>query len=367
MANYSAFLLLKLKRTLMPVRYTAVQGLRRPSAFTIIELLVVIAIIGVLIALLLPAVQMVRASAANLQCQNNLKQIVLAAQTYHDANGHFPPGLNVSPNSVDPNPQYNYAQPFAGPYTGSLAYLLPYTDQNNVYQQLNNWAPAAATGGLFQLNCTTPAWAYGYGPFDFQDPSVPPSLWNGTGKGYPPAANINIDIYRCPTDPGTPGEVVVDGQEFNTTGGALGYGIYLDWVYNTPNYGAASGAATMLALGGLSGWSNPGTISPYTPHFIICTPESITPTPRPGSRKSQTALQTRWRLGKLWAGSTMTVPVSRNFPGWGPGGCTRAPALRPLRPTGQRLLVWAVPEQAPWCYGELCLRRRLGSRDQPIY
>lgn len=88
---------------------------RRSFGFTLVELLVVIAIIGILVALLLPAVQAAREAARRISCQNNLKQVGLALHNYHDALRMFPPSSVWGHNWV----------PF----------LLPYVEQENLYEQ----------------------------------------------------------------------------------------------------------------------------------------------------------------------------------------------------------------------------------------
>jgi prepilin-type N-terminal cleavage/methylation domain-containing protein/prepilin-type processing-associated H-X9-DG protein len=86
------------------------------KAYTLIELLVVIAIIAVLLGLLLVGVQKVRAVAARASCQNNLKQLALAAQNYHAAHAEFPPAATAPPGRAN-----------------HIVVLLPFLDQNGVY------------------------------------------------------------------------------------------------------------------------------------------------------------------------------------------------------------------------------------------
>ena len=108
------------------------------QAFTLIELLVVIAIIAVLIGLLVPAVQKVREAAAPIKCVNNLKQLGLAAQNYHDVEKRFPVGVRMP-----------YAIAGNDPLTGSMGnpfgpnwavFLLPYFEQDNLFRQANTTA-----------------------------------------------------------------------------------------------------------------------------------------------------------------------------------------------------------------------------------
>src|SRR5580693_10532041 len=98
--------------------------LKRPRGFTLIELLVVIAIIAILIGLLVPAVQKVREAAARIQCSNNLKQLGLAFQSYHDTYKMLPAEGQSTPVSF-------YVR------------LLPYIEQSSIY---NNMVPLISAG-----------------------------------------------------------------------------------------------------------------------------------------------------------------------------------------------------------------------------
>jgi len=105
----------------------------RQAGFTLVELLVVIAIIGVLVALLLPAVQSAREAARRTRCTNNLKQLSVAAMNYHDTFLKFPPGNLWTPNlGIDSNPSNQIMGSYGWP-----AFILPYIESTAVYQQIN--------------------------------------------------------------------------------------------------------------------------------------------------------------------------------------------------------------------------------------
>ncbi len=115
----------------------------KSGGFTLVELLVVIAIIGVLVALLLPAVQAAREAARRTQCVNNLKQMGLGAANYESARGRFPPG-RLLPDWTDASgdsrggSSYNGVQitDKTGFYSVHI-WLLPYMEANNVYNLIN--------------------------------------------------------------------------------------------------------------------------------------------------------------------------------------------------------------------------------------
>jgi prepilin-type N-terminal cleavage/methylation domain-containing protein len=153
---------------------SSLRFLRRWRGFTLIELLVVIAIIAILVGLLLPAVQKVRDAAARSQCQNNLHQIALAAHNYQSALGSLPPGFNFdSSNPLN----------LQGSFLGSLAYLLPHLEQQNIF----NMIPIS----MFNTSITSPGW------------------WTNSGSWA--AAQMRVKTFECPAD----------GSRYNPTRGTF--------------------------------------------------------------------------------------------------------------------------------------------------
>jgi prepilin-type N-terminal cleavage/methylation domain-containing protein/prepilin-type processing-associated H-X9-DG protein len=178
--------------------------------FTLIELLVVIAIIGVLIALLLPAVQSAREAARRAQCTNNLKQIGLAAMNFESTNGTFPPGIGPYP-----------IQTGGGGRATVVAQLLQFLEQSSMY---------AAFNFQFNLNLTGPTSVndtaqtqivagfvcpsdpsnsrllagtsqLGYNNY-FASTGNSPSLYVGTGQPYWEPDSTKLGIFNVRIDQG---------------------------------------------------------------------------------------------------------------------------------------------------------------------
>jgi prepilin-type N-terminal cleavage/methylation domain-containing protein len=103
----------------------------RPRAFTLVELLVVITIIGILIALLLPAVQAARESARKTHCSNNLKQLGLALQQYHSVHGQFPPGTIRRYTGTDQDLTSQNS------LVSWIARILPHLEKNSLFKRIN--------------------------------------------------------------------------------------------------------------------------------------------------------------------------------------------------------------------------------------
>src|SRR5262245_56086806 len=137
---------------------------------TLIELLVVIAIIGALIALFLPAVQMAREAALRTRCQNNLKQLGLAAHQHHDVR-HYLPGIGYSPLATD------------GVWGNNFFHLLPYLEQKTLFDDA-------------------------LGPVEFSTGTIT-MYWPGNNNVY----SQPVPVFRCPSDPsvGRDGVVTVNG------------------------------------------------------------------------------------------------------------------------------------------------------------
>lgn len=129
----------------------------RRAAFTLVELLVVIAIIGILVGLLLPAVQSAREAARRIQCTNNLKQIGLALHNYESAHRTFPPGFISRVTGTWPGGGNNPI-PEAGPGWSNFALILPMLEQSNLHSSINFGLPIADPVNQIARSTNIPAY-----------------------------------------------------------------------------------------------------------------------------------------------------------------------------------------------------------------
>jgi len=190
---------------------------QKSRAFTLVELLVVITIIGILIALLLPAVQAAREAARRMQCANGFRQVGIAMHNYHAAHRSFPPGL-IMGTSATPAACGTPMGRYYGGFSWSV-FILPYIEQQQVYDMVDF------------IQADSPS--YGFSYFEPENPANP-------GKNTRKAGETVIPAYLCPSDPqggelvtccswdspNTPEDLrqtnmvgVADSQEFTCDGG----------------------------------------------------------------------------------------------------------------------------------------------------
>ena len=206
--------------------------MRRRPGFTLIELLVVIAIIAILIGLLLPAVQKVREAASRAKCQNNLKQLALAAHNYESANSVLPPGY-LAGTPVEQPTSGSIDWLTRNQFIGLHVFLLPFVEQENLYRQFQ-----AARGPKWDIDLSR----------SNTSPGLKPTPWYDDGPATLEVARAEVPTFRCPSaDVGRIVHTVNMNQQNHAINGGFTYGNHLSEMLP----GRRPGGTNYLGVAGL--------------------------------------------------------------------------------------------------------------------
>lgn len=305
-------------------------------AFTLVELLVVIAIIGILIALLLPAVQAAREAARRSTCTNNLKQLGLALNNYNDVYGRCPIGQGDWNQNTDPNRSGNQNVPARGsPIIG----LMPYMEMATIYNQMNFQAYCGQGGPNWNVGVTGVIGNIG----DQVSQSLPP----GGGLPYRIAA-MKTPALICPSDGKVTDSPGWDNNSGKTQGNRthtnyapclgsqnMDNGTHISTLVGTSPYTGNSGRGDWFGTGGNDpGWSNGDSNAAGNNSGVFATVywaarfQDITDGTsnaiafgefRPYCASHNVNRDDVWGANSFWPGSTATpinLPTCWMEPGW---------------------------------------------------
>ncbi|RLS73399.1 MAG: DUF1559 domain-containing protein [Planctomycetota bacterium] len=232
--------------------------------FTLVELLVVIAIIGVLVGLLLPAVQAGREAARRMSCTNNLRQIGMAALNFEAAAKRFPPGVLLAGPQNTPFPGALPRDPVAFQYNmhsgiGHLAFLLPFIEQNSIWSSLQSTLNLSTDSDGTRAVVNTPTYwknVYWWNP-SFPDGRTP----------APETAKARIPLFLCPSDASEGTMPQYDLLHYSHSESRTSVPSTKAWVYSTSTpANAVIGRTNYLGNAGRSGVTGSVALDPPSPN-----------------------------------------------------------------------------------------------------
>lgn len=253
----------------------------RPAGFTLVELLVVIAIIGILVGLLLPAVQAAREAARRMSCSNNMKQLGLAIHNHESTYKYIPAwakqlAFNDPNNTSTANPLFNAALPDTRRVLWGIGALLPYMEQDVVYNQFDARFPLMSPRNL------------------------PPPLAVSAGLVLPTLANSNlIPTFICPSTP-----EVTNNYQLHPPLAALG--APSNWPLPRTDYAPMRGphSSMLQAVTGVAAPSNCERDSPLCNSSMMGTPEGTSAADGNGA---QLVVKNTVRFGEVTDGLSNTI------------------------------------------------------------